>query len=272
MFGITPAAPRARPLLRLPASPAMADQALRARSVSELVDAAFSLYRRDASSYIMVTAIASAPGLLTQLLIQSPAFATSGIAVFGAFIGFGVSMITYALMTGVVTKMGSDVYLGGTADVAGAVRAVLPKTGTLIAVAIMRTILYFLGMLALGVGFFYAAARWFAPESVVVLEDKNSSAAFARCTELSEGRKMHIFRVLMLGYGIYFVMMIGLLMLAGAGGNETAILFAQSIFNVVAYPIIGLLTMLLYYDARIRGEGFDVEHLARALGGEPARS
>lgn len=250
----------------------MAEQALRARSVSELVDATFSLYRRDASSYIMVTAIASAPGLVTQLLVQSPTFETSGIAVFGAFIGFVVSMITYALMTGVVMRVGSDVYLGGTADVAGAVRGVLPMTGTLIAVAIMRTILYMLGFLALFFGFFYVAARWFAPEAVVVLEGKGSGDAFARCTQLSEGRKMHIFRALLLGYGIYFVMMIGVVAGAGVLGSETAILFAQTIFTVIAYPIIGLLTMLLYYDARIRGEGFDVEHLSRSLGAEPLRS
>ena len=250
----------------------MADQALRARTVSELVDATFTLYRRDASSYIMVTAIASVPGLITQLLIKSPSFATSGIAIFGAFIGFVVSMITYALMTGVVIRLGSDVYLGGAPDVAGAVRAVLPKTGTLIAVAIGRSILYGLGLIALGVGFFYAAARWFAPEAVVVLEGKGFGPAFSRCSELSADRKMHIFKALLLGYGIYFIMMIGVVAGATVLESETVALFAQTLFTVIAYPIIGLLTMLLYYDARIRGEGFDVEHLSRSLGSEPRRS
>lgn len=250
----------------------MTDQALRARTVSELVDATFTLYRRDASSYIMVTAIASVPGLLTQLLLKSPSFGASVGAAFGVIIGAIVSMITYALMTGVVMRVGSDVYLGGTADVAGAVRAVLPKTGTLVAVAFGRSILFFLGALALGVGVFYVAARWFAPEAVVVLEGKGFGPAFSRCSELSAGRKMHIFKALLLGYGIYFVMMIGVLIVAGAMGSETVVLFASTLFTVIAYPIIGLLTMLLYYDARIRGEGFDVEHLSRSLGGEPLRS
>lgn len=254
----------------------MTDQALRARTVSELVDATFTLYRRDASSYIMVTAIASVPGLLTQLLLKSPSFG-AGVgaslgAAFGVFIGAIVSMITYALMTGVVMRVGSDVYLGGTADVASAVRAVLPKTGTLVAVAFGRSILFFLGALAMGVGLFYVAARWFAPEAVVVLEGKGFGPAFSRCSELSAGRKMHIFKALLLGYGIYFVMMIGVLAVAGVVGSETVVLFASTLFTVIAYPIIGLLTMLLYYDARIRGEGFDVEHLSRSLGGEPLRS
>lgn len=250
----------------------MTDQAIRARTVSELVDATFTLYRRDASSYIMVTAIASVPGLLTQLLLKSPSFGASAGAAFGVIIGAIVSMITYALMTGVVMRVGSDVYLGGTADVASAVRAVMPKTGTLVAVAFGRSILFFLGALAMGVGVFYVAARWFAPEAVVVLEGKGFGPAFSRCSELSAGRKMHIFKALLLGYGIYFVMMIGVLIVAGVVGSETVVLFASTLFTVIAYPIIGLLTMLLYYDARIRGEGFDVEHLSRSLGGEPLRS
>lgn len=250
----------------------MTDQALRPRTVSELVDATFTLYRRDASSYIMVTAIASAPGLLTQLLIKSPAFGESLSAALGVIVGAIVSMITYALMTGVVMRVGSDVYLGGSADIASAVRALIPKTGTLVAVAIGRSILFFLGALAFLVGVFYVAARWFAPEAVVVLEGKDFGSAFSRCSELSAGRKMHIFKTLLLGYGIYFVMMIGVLIVAGVVGSDTVALFASTIFTVIAYPIIGLLTMLLYYDARIRGEGFDVEHLSRSLGGESLRS
>jgi hypothetical protein len=250
----------------------MTDQALRARTVSELVDATFTLYRRDASSYIMVTAIASVPGLLTQLFIKSPAFSSDLGAVSGAFIGAVISMITYALMTGVVMRVGSDVYLGGHPDVAGAVRAVMPKVGTLIAVAIGRSILFFLGALAFGVGILYVGARWFAPEAVVVLEEKGFGPAFSRCSELSAGRKWHILKALALGYGIYFVMMIGVVSGAAVLGSETAVLFASTLFTVIAYPIIGLLTMLLYYDARIRGEGFDVEHLARSLGGGSHRS
>jgi hypothetical protein len=34
--------------------------------------------------------------------------------------------------------------------------------------------------------------------------------------------------------------------------------------SVVVYPLFGLTETLLYYDARIRKEGFDVEYLAGA--------
>lgn len=247
----------------------MSVHALRARSVSELVDATFSLYRRDASAYIMVTAIASIPGLVGQLLLLGGG--ASATAAFAGVISLVVSMITYALMTGVILRMGSDVYLGGEADVAGAVRAVMPRVGTLIAIAIGKSILYFLGALVFLVGFLYAFARWFAPEAVAILEQKDFGEAFARCSQLSAGRKWHIFKALFLGYAIYFLLMVGVIAVATAFGSETLSLVVQSLFMVVAYPIVGLLTMLLYYDARIRGEGFDVEHLSRTLAAPPAR-
>ena len=39
----------------------MSDLRLRARSVTEIVDAAFQLYKRDALEYVLVTAVAYAP-------------------------------------------------------------------------------------------------------------------------------------------------------------------------------------------------------------------
>ncbi len=247
----------------------MTTQVLRARTVGELVDAAFSLYRKDAPTYIMVAAIASAPGLLTQLLTLGGD--PSGAQAVGAIITLLISIVTYSLMTGVTMRVGSDVYLGGEADVAGAVRSVLPRTGALVATGILKGFLYMLWSLLFGIGFFYAASRWFAPEAAVVLEGKDSSAALARSTALAEGRKWHIFRTLLLGYGIYFVLMIGIVGVSAVLGSELITLIVQTLFVVVAYPIIGLLTMLLYYDARIRAEGFDVEHLSRSLGTVPAR-
>ncbi|MBC8087752.1 MAG: hypothetical protein H7Z40_10840, partial [Phycisphaerae bacterium] len=49
----------------------MSDTSLRPRGVSEIVDAAFALYRRHALQYIVVAAIATAPSLIISLLYVS---------------------------------------------------------------------------------------------------------------------------------------------------------------------------------------------------------
>jgi hypothetical protein len=42
---------------------------------------------------------------------------------------------------------------------------------------------------------------------------------------------------------------------------------ASSVLVIFIYPLIGICTALLYYDARIRKEGFDLQVLASELEG-----
>jgi hypothetical protein len=248
----------------------MLDESPRARTISELIDAAFSLYRRDASAYIMVTAIASVPGLIAQLILMRPATDVTAAAAFGAIIVGIVSLVTYALMTGVVTKVGSDVYLGGQADVAAAVRHTVPLIGTLIWAGIMRAIIFMLYTILLFFPLFIAFAKYFGVEAAVVLEQKSAGESLSRSSELSDGLKWHVFRTLLLGYGIYFLLAVALGVLGAFFPGQVVSLFIQTLATIIAYPIVGLLSMLLYYDARIRKEGFDMEHLSRALGNSAA--
>jgi hypothetical protein len=46
----------------------------------------------------------------------------------------------------------------------------------------------------------------------------------------------------------------------------------QTLYTVVAYPLVGITQMILYYDARIRAEGFDIEVMTGSLGAPPATS
>ncbi|MBX7118922.1 MAG: glycerophosphoryl diester phosphodiesterase membrane domain-containing protein [Gemmatimonadaceae bacterium] len=249
----------------------MSEQTLRPRTTSELLDATFSLYRRHAPAYIMVTAIAVVPTLLFQLLLLGGS-ASLGQTL-AAFIIFPISMVSYALMNGVVIRMGSDVYLGGEADVAEAVRSVMPKVPSLIGTAILKTLALMLYFLLLFFPMFIAFAKYFGPEAAVVLEGRGAAAAMSRSAELADGRKWHILGALLLMYGIYIIVGFALGIVgavAGALGSEmggqVVLLFVQTLITIVSYPIVGLMTMLLYYDCRIRKEGFDVEHLARTLG------
>jgi hypothetical protein len=53
------------------------------------------------------------------------------------------------------------------------------------------------------------------------------------------------------------------------GGSKVSSLVLQTLYTIVAYPIIGITQMILYYDTRIRAEGFDIEVMAGALGAAP---
>ena len=267
----------------------MSDLRLRARSVTEIVDAAFQLYKRDALEYVLVAAIAYAPWVVAQLLVMRtllvtsvdrlrvPAAATLILGVIGIF--------AYALMSAVLSRFSSDVYLDRPTSLGGVMRAVLPLLPRLIGGTLLFGLVMMLGFLPVIVGgavssvplvvigmlltfvwAFYALARFFAVFQVIVLEDRGVVDAFSRSSVLSQNRKGHILLTLFLVITIFIMLSFAVSMVAPLTGSMAAGVVLQSLYTVVAYPLIGITQMILYYDTRIRAEGFDIEMMTGALG------
>jgi hypothetical protein len=237
---------------------------LRPRSVSELVDAAFALYRRDSSQYILIMAVATIPQLLSRLLFRSDGTLGTGTVVI-ALITALTSAFTYTIGAAAVMKLGSAVYLGERADLGDAVRSVIPKVLPLLWAGFLKAILYAIGFLVFFVGEFYVAARFFAVGAAIVFEDMDVGEAFSRSSSLSSGRKRHILNTMLLVGIIYLVLSFCVTLLAGLTRSPVLTIACSTVFQIVASPIIGLTDMLLYYDCRIRGEGFDIEQMTASM-------
>lgn len=239
---------------------------LRARSTSEIVDAAFALYRRDAMQYTVVTAIAYSPVLIFTLLNPSAREPQTLADLQGVLPVYLVSFLAYAIVSAVIVRMGADVYLGGRADVGATIRDVLPRVPAFLVASILNGLLLAIGLILFVLPVFYVLALMFAVVPAVVLEKHGPFGALKRSASLSRDRKGHILKTLILSYGIYIVLSIGLTTMATFTGSVILLLLVSSLFNVFAYPIINLVVMVLYYDVRIRAEGFDLEHMAQAMG------
>jgi hypothetical protein len=228
---------------------------LRPRTVSELVDAAIALYKRDAPLYILAAAIGYTPYLILELFFLRPDSLsepiTAGLVTMMLSLA---SLVTSSFMSAVVVKLGSRAYLGSPPDLATTFKAVL----------------LVIGVMFLLVGSLYVVARFFAVASVVVLEDTGPLSAFGRSSELSEGRKGHILKALLLVFLIYFVLSLGVTAFASLAHSTVVSRLATAMWTIVGWPLVGLTEMVLYYDARIRGEGFDLEHMAASLDGSGA--
>lgn len=267
----------------------MSDLRLRARSVTEIVDAAFQLYKRDALEYVLVTAIAYAPLIVAQL------FVLRGLTIMGpqplgipgtATLILGlVGIFSYTLMSAVLIRFASDVYLERPTALGMVIRAVVPLVPRLIGAtllfaltamlgvipmligaAISSVFLILLGMLGVITWAFYVIARFFAVFQLIVLEDRSIMAAFTRSGALSRDLKGHILLTLLLVVVIFTVLQIAVTMIAQFVGSIAGSVVLQALYTVVAYPLIGITQMILYYDARIRAEGFDIEVMTGALG------
>jgi hypothetical protein len=242
------------------------DSRLRPRTVSELVDAGFALYRRNGTQYILVSALANVPLLIVQLVMQPTNPATLLAAGAPVLLVLSLaSIVTFSIMGAAVVKLGSEAYLGREPDLARTLREVIPRVPALIIANILMAMLLSIGFILLFVGAIYVAARYFAVSIVIVLEGTGPVAAFGRAGALSRDRKWHIFKTMLLVFLIYFILSIGVSAFATLTGSSVIQLVASTLFTIVAYPVIALTQMVLYYDCRIRNEGFDLEQMAATL-------
>ena len=104
---------------------------------------------------------------------------------------------------------------------------------------------------------------------MIVLENRSIVEAFTRSSLLSKDRKGHILLTLFLIFLIIWLFSLAIGVIALFAGNVAVTVVAQTLYTVVAYPLIGITQMILYYDARIRAEGFDIEVMAGSLGAPP---
>jgi hypothetical protein len=136
-------------------------------------------------------------------------------------------------------------------------------------VFVATTCLFFIPGLILGL-------YWFAAPAAAVLEPIGAVSALRRSGMLSRGHKWHVFKT----YFIVACLFVAAFMLAGLIGvgisllvqavsgtaAETVADLAVSVGLVCVYPLWPITQTLLYYDARIRNEGYDIELLAERVG------
>ncbi|HET7564485.1 MAG TPA: hypothetical protein VFJ96_05795 [Gemmatimonadaceae bacterium] len=113
---------------------------------------------------------------------------------------------------------------------------------------------------------FFASARMFAYRPAIMIERCDADASLRRSNTLTRGNTMKVVLVFLLAFIIYFA---ALLLLFGivylASGRSVVAQATYGIAGIFAYPLVPIVTTLLYYDLRMRKEGYDIELMAGAL-------
>jgi hypothetical protein len=271
----------------------------------EIFNEAFDLYKRNFLLLVGIGAVVYLPyAILTTLVLHSPTaqwlvmlgFAVPLCAAYGAlvkaladsYLGEPVSigeawryvmrrivplMLTYLIVASVIGL----VAIGFVFFVTYAVRD--RGFGGAILITLVGLVLMVL------------AAFWLAfLPSVMIVEDRFYLAALRRSRELSKGNWARIFVVSLcagiVAYGLMtvvvglFAVLIGVQTVmtgnAGASGPPGAprgLLIGMQLvtgtMQALLTPITVMPFVLLYFDVRVRREGYDVELLAREMGGLP---
>jgi hypothetical protein len=311
-----------------PAAPAPSGRfgaaGLRPRGIGELLDAAFTLYRRNFLLLVAIAAVVQVPFAVLQLVVFrvadvsrhlnsvrsfgstlnnkngviTPGQSSQLSADLGAFaVYLGVILlvqyfVVYPLSLAATTHAVSNRYLDQPATVGGSYRAAFTMWRSLIAMVLLLTLaiggsltvaallgvltgvpaLTVVLLLAVMIFAILVLVRSDVAAQSIVIERVGGRAGLRRSWSLTRGffwRIVGILLLLGLLQGIVgTVLSLPLLAVTSSAPLDVQQMISQGVSAVSAVfvaPVTLVTLTLLYYDLRIRREGFDIEMLTAAL-------
>jgi hypothetical protein len=275
----------------------------RARGFGELLDSAFATYRRRFLTLIAIVALVQVPVQLLQLSVSVDSFgvvaslaSALGIATGTAevlatmVVALGGTLVLMPFAAAAQVRVISDTYTGGEpATFLAAWGAALRRAPALLAYTVVSSILIGVPVLALAVVAVTGGAdilplaelaavvylsvsfvRLCLGVPAIVLEGASALAAVERSWRLTSGSFWRLVGLIaVIGFAELVVQVIASLpavILFGSGvAGATAASAVSLAVGVFFAPLLGVVFVLVYYDVRIRREGFDIEMLTEAL-------
>ncbi|HSJ62303.1 MAG TPA: hypothetical protein VK922_00230 [Gemmatimonadaceae bacterium] len=256
----------------------MAPTELRPRSATEILDAAFQILKQQYGTFVVLAALAYLPYIVFMIVISAsvagaPPDEVSMAAASSALLSLPIALVWFPVAEAAVLVGASDALLGRPVDAGSALRAVFSRFGSVLLAALMKGMLVILATLFFIVPGVIVWLGLFATPAVVVFERLGAVESLGRSWNLAKGLKGKIFGVMVLAYLVIFAIQIAVAMIAAPlGVNDIVANIAASVLVIFVYPLIGICMALLYYDARIRKEGFDLQVLAGELQGTASGS
>lgn len=277
---------------------------LRPLKIGEILDRGFKVFFRNLAPLVIVSAITVVPIAIISLLIRlavlpDTAFvgddgqivilseddetrANIGTAVSG-LLGFVGALVTAASLHHVI----ADAYVEHTPDWRSSLRAAIRRLGpvliatlaifVIIGAPIVLAVLSgaaFLVLLLISLVIYLGIATSFAIPALM-RERIGGFRAVSRSFELVSGRWWRSFAVLLVAGIILmlFILVVGGILGAAIGGSTSSVstllalrAVVETGISVVLFPLFVAFITVLYFDHRVRREGYDLEQLARESG------
>lgn len=240
----------------------MESLALRPRKATEIVDAAIEVYRRNPIHFLLLAAIVRVPWLIVQIIFVAGRETEVAAFITSMLIGVG-TLVSYFVMSAMIAQMASDLYLGHETDAFQTLSKVKGRILSVFIASIAKGIALGIGLLLFLFPAVWVTALVFAVIPSIVIEKRGVGEAFARSSALSEGMKSHILSAVGLVVIIRIVVEMGIALMSFAITMPEMRYVVIAIAGILIYPLMGIAETLIYYDVRIRKEGFDIEMMAQ---------
>ena len=273
---------------------------LRPLSVGQILDRAFRLYQGNFMTFLAIVAVVQVPLFVVQLFsaLAAQSNSTALISLVGllAIVVALASIAANQIASAALSRAVADVYMGRKTAFAAAYRSVMPLVGNIfvtlivtflvaIVIALFAVIIPCVGWTAgFGMLMFFNGAIIPLVSTVVVLENKAGFDALRRGWDLTRRRFWPV-----VGYTVHLTVLVSIITTGSSlllnylttfvwgdinlttGNVSQPPLWATILQTVVQtglqtliLPIQLAAASVLYFDLRVRNEGFDLE-LASAL-------
>jgi uncharacterized membrane protein len=266
---------------------------LRPLSVGEMLDAGFRLFRARFGTLMLCVLVPVAPltilGTALQASVDPTAFdlnATSseidsGTAFAGTLVSAVIQFAAAALAIAACFRAVSAAYLGEHAGAGESLRYALGRLLVLIVAYLALVVIVVIGLVLLIVPGIWLAVKLSMTFPAVVFERKGPFAAIGRSWRLTSGHWWRTFGTLLVVFLVSFVLQLVLGGVVGGilGASETiselTTAISLTLVNLLAlaltYPLWAAVVSVVYYDLRVRNEGFDLQLLAQGVGADASR-
>jgi hypothetical protein len=255
---------------------------LRPLGVGELVDAALKIWRRHFGALARVVLVVVAPiEVLTALAIVSADPGTevsAGEALAGgtaAVVGGALRLLATLVASAATLQVVTVAHLGGEPDWRQSLALAAQRLPALLWLTVVTGAGLLLGFIALVIPGIYLSVAWSLAFAALMAENLKGTAALSRSYRLVRGRWWPTFGTLLLAYILmmvvsFFVQLPFLIALGSTDPESLAGFVVAAVTGVVSAvvttPFLATIFILLYFDLRVRKEGFDLELLTQAVG------
>ena len=249
-----------------------------AMTTGVLLDRAFRLYTSNFSLMLGITAAAYVPFYLIMVIIESRVGVnvqapSGGLSTLLFQIVFMIlwASIAFPIASGAATYAISERYLGNEVTIGEALRLALSRFWTLSIAQITATIRVLFGFLLLIVPGILWMLSYALIVPAVLIEGQNATPSLRRSRDLVKGHRGKVFCVMFIINLLQGILALGVSMVSGmifnsdSAGGAVLNSAMNNLLSIFLTPLGIVATILLYYDMRIRKEGFDLEMLSRAI-------
>ncbi|MGH9556213.1 MAG: hypothetical protein ACRD2Y_10365 [Terriglobales bacterium] len=268
---------------------------LRPMNTGELLDRTITLYRRHFVLFVGIMALpnvfllgigtAGALAVFGAQKMEGVAAAGFGLMLFGVVaVGFLAYWLAYVLSLGATTYALSEIYLGRQAGILQSYGVVKSKLLRLVGMTLLLWMALIAGFILCVVPCIWVLLRTAIAIPAAVIEDRPIIDAIERSIALTKGSWVRVLLVYLLAVALNWAAIAMLqypfeiaAVFAGAEGGAALLLqlfslAGQVLAGTLTGPILAIALALIYYDERVRKEGFDLQYMMAALdtGAAPA--